>query len=452
MSFISALILYSSSLLFGYLLATSIGLKNFWEKFSTGWLLGTGLMTYVSFLAYDVLGWRFTPTYTLVELVILVTICVAVSVYYQKFSLAQAKDEMRRHMARWQQLSKDKVILLLLLMILVPLIFTTVQNIHWPVLDWDALALYDFRAKVIAQTGGLEDGIIRGYFLHYPLYTSLLHAYSYMFGTDSARTWYTLFYLISIVTFYQLLLRHTPQKQALLGAFLLAVSPRIFQHSQMTYTNLPHAMYLAFGYMYLWEWWHGGRRVDLLVGAALIAFSTWVRLTEPLWIPAFGILVWGALKWRALAWQAVAAGIFIYVVRVPWIQYVAVHDHLFISNPFQIGQGFQFPNTLLALLTRLEEVTRFFWLSIYPLFSEYSPALVIGGLYLMYREKWVDLMEYAFFLLLVLFIFGGIFLFSFQFKGWQDIPDSAARMAMFLSPLALYLVMKSDLWQVTRPK
>src|SRR5688572_8898142 len=100
MSFISALILYSSSLLFGYLLATSIGLKNFWEKFSTGWLLGTGLMTYVSFLAYDVLGWRFTPTYTLVELVILVTICVAVSVYYQKFSLAQAKDEMRRHMAR----------------------------------------------------------------------------------------------------------------------------------------------------------------------------------------------------------------------------------------------------------------------------------------------------------------------------------------------------------------
>ena len=448
--FIASLFLYPASIVMGYLLGAIIGVKNFWERVSVGWLLGTSVSTYLFFLLYAYAGWRYTWVYTILLFVGLNAFLLILAVVTKRFSLSRFRTEMRSHFQRWHKLRNNTVILVLIGMIAIPVAFAFAQNIHWPVVDWDALALYDFRAKVFAMSGGMDDGIIRGYFLHYPLYTSLLHTFSYVFGIQASKMWYTMFYVATLLVFYSLLQRHTTQRYALLGTFFLAISPRIFQHAQMAYTNLPHAVFLALGYLYLWEWWRKGDKVDVILGATLIMASTWVRLTEPLWMPSLLMLTLGLLKWRRQVGLIIISAILIVILRMPWTAFVAYHDHLSIANPLQIGQGLQLPNNIWELLVRVPEVNTFFWISIFPLFAGYVYPMVISGLYLLYKERWKDLWEYLWMIFFLLFIFAGIFLFSFQFKGWQLIPDSAARMAMFLIPLSIYLVMKSELWLVPK--
>lgn len=452
MSFLTALFIYPISFAVGWLLGTVIGVKNFWERMSLGWLLSTSLLSYTYFLLYAYAGWRFTWLNTTVLFVGSVVGLSVLLVGVKKYSWQQFRVEIQNHVRRWRQLPQRQTVLILTSLVAVPVLFTFILNLHWPVMDWDALALYDFRAKVFTMSGGMEDGIPRGYFLHYPLYTSMLHMFSYLYGIQSARTWYSLFYVCSLAVFYELLQRHTSQKRALVGTLFLAISPRIFQHAQMTYTNLPHSMYVALGYIYLMEWWRQGKRVDLLVGAALVAASTWVRLTEPFWLPAVVMILAGLLRWSRQWWLAVLAVALMILVRFPWTNFVAQQDHLSITNPLQIGAGLQLPTNPLLWVSRLGEVNTFFWASIYPLFDDFVPALIISSLYLLYKEKWRQLIEYGVFALMVLFIYAGIFVFSFQFKGWQLIPDSAARMSMFLLPVSLYLIMKSDLWLVPRSK
>ena len=69
------------------------------------------------------------------------------------------------------------------------------QNYFWPVSDWDALALYDFRGKVVAETGSFIDGIKLGYFYQYPPFTSLLHTTLYVLNFDRVKVWYSLLYV-----------------------------------------------------------------------------------------------------------------------------------------------------------------------------------------------------------------------------------------------------------------
>lgn len=454
MSLIISILLYTSIFIIGYLLMSLLSVKNMWEKLAVGWLIATNALTYVYFLLYSVFNFRFTTINLVILLIVIAMLLLLLTKFKKNEVQITFKDELDLHFKKLHGLKKEKVTLVLIFLVLIPIFIGFLLNLHWPVMDWDALALYDFRAKVISTTGGLEDGISRGYFLHYPLYTSLLHTFSYLFNLESARVWYSFFYLCSLVAFYELLQRHVSQKQALIGTFFLAISPRIYQHSQMTYTNLPHAMYLALGYIYLGEWWRKGNKTDVIIGSILIAASTWVRLTEPLWIPALGILLLGALKWRTKQQiiYSFASALLIVCLRFPWTTYVAHHDKLSITNPLQIGGGLQISSDHAVLLTRIVEVYNFFMISVIPVFKEYTPALMIAGFYILYKKRWHELTEYLFFFLLLLYIYAGIFLFSFQFKGWQEIPDSATRMAMFLIPIIIYLIMKSELWSTIQRK
>jgi len=445
---LAALFLYGTIILSGYFFATQIGVKRELEKIGVGILVATYSITFFAFLLYS----YFAVRYTLINLIILILVVLSITSIPFFLSLKKNNIKFKINLDLLSNQLKSLIpkydVLFLIFLVSIPVTFTCIQNIHWPVVDWDAVALYDYRAKVFSISGGMEDGISRGYFLHYPLYTSLLHTFSYLFNLETVRTWYSIIYIATLFIFYELLKRNVSTKRALIGVFLLAISPRIFQHSQMTYTNFPHAVYLSLGYIYLCEWFKKGEKLDIFIGGLLVAGSMWIRLTEPLWLPTLLIILVGIWK-RKSQWKiSLFTILLILFLRQPWTSFVKLHDQLDISNPLQIGVGLQLPTNPNDYLIRFKEVSYFFFSSVYPLFSQYVPSLVIASLYALYKEKWHEVFEYLNFLLLVLFIFSGIFLFSFQFNGWKDIPDSAARMSMFLLPLSVYLIMKSDLWSI----
>lgn len=448
MAFLSSLILYGTLFFAGFVWAGVLGVKNKIEKTGIGFLLSTYFVTYVSFLLYRYAQVR----YTLQNTIILYLGVMLVTVLFTRIFKSSGLPKISLKTTDLEKIFKNERTISLLCLICIPIGFAFLQNIHWPVVDWDAIALYDYRAKVFVITGGMEDGIKRGYFLHYPLYTSLLHTYTYLFGMQSVRLWYSFLYISAAFVFYSLLRRKVSRNRALLGVILFVISPRIFQHAQMTYTNFPHAVYLSLGYIYLWEWLRLGKISDLYIAGLVIAGSMWVRLTEPLWIPSIALIILGLVK-RPSQWKEcvfVVASLF--ALRHPWTSFVEVQDKLNISNPLQIGNGLQLPSNPFTYVSRFVEVISFFKISVYPLFSEYVPALFLASMFALYHEKWDEVFEYISFLGLVVFIFIGVFIFSFQFKGWQEIPDSAARMAMFLIPIATYLIAKSDLWILPKRK
>src|SRR5690606_36372601 len=108
-----------------------------------------------------------------------------------------------------------------------------------------ALALYDYRAKVKAVEGSMQQGPSLGYFFQYPPYTSLLHVFSYIFSIDRPKIIYSCLYLSFLITFFALLRRSNTSSIALTGTLLLAIDTFVFRHSTMAYTNLPYVIFLS---------------------------------------------------------------------------------------------------------------------------------------------------------------------------------------------------------------
>jgi len=127
-------------------------------------------------------------------------------------------------------------------------------TIYYPVYVWDALALYDFRAKIIAQTGFFVQ--VAGnftYFAQYPLLTSLTHTIIYLFGGNNPQFTYSIYYVSFAVIFFSLINKESGRLIALIASLFLVTSPEIFQHSIIAYTNLPYTILYVVGVLYLYK-------------------------------------------------------------------------------------------------------------------------------------------------------------------------------------------------------
>ncbi len=342
------------------------------------------------------------------------------------------------------------------------------QNYFWPVTDWDALALYDFRARVVAETGSFADGIQLGYFFQYPPFTSLLHTSLYVVGFERAKIWYSLLYISLIGVFYALLRKHTSQSLSLLGAVVLAVNPLILEHATMAYTNLSHTLFLSLGVLYILDWFRHRAVSTLLLGSVLVMGSTWVRMSEPFWIIPLLLLVFIIIfslikKYSVLHSVASGVGIvWIYMGRQIWPGFVAqlhppqpaapANPDLALRIPV-IGMFVPYMRALSSLqpsfiLQRLWEVWSYSTVYIFPVFSIYlMPALVLAFFDLPRKQLytwmlWATLSAYLLLLLV------GTFVFSLFDNSWSAIGGSANRMSMFLIPLTIFAVSSSHSLQV----
>ncbi len=329
---------------------------------------------------------------------------------------------------------------LLCLSIFAVLLLSFVLATYFPVNVWDALALYDFRGKIIAETGYFVQ--IAGqfdYFAHYPLLTSLTHAVVYLSGGSNPQFTYPLYLASLSLIMFSGIRRFAKRPIALIATLVVVMTPQFFEHSTIAYANLPYAVYYVVGILYLFFSIREDRLDYLLLASVLIGLSTWARSAEPFWITGIIIVTIFSLYKKSLY------PLFSYlpgflIIQQPWRIYLA---SLYGGHYSTLGQFSYSANAVLNFITfqRIIEVAAYIYRNIIlswgPIILLFLIALLIDfKRALRGRNKIILLILTLNFLAL----FGGVYLFSVTINEWREIPDSARRMAMFFIPLLIFYI------------
>jgi len=459
MSVLLSLVLFFLIWLSGALLAVLVKTKSFIEVLGLGFILGTFMFT-LSLIFYH----SFTGSPINVQAVFIVSggMTLLLSPFIPRLLILS-----RQSQSILKKISRMSLAIKIVIGILFTLVFiSAIQNFFWPITDWDAMALYDFRAKIVAETGSFSLGRELGYFYQYPPFTSLLHTSVYVLGFQRAKIWYSFLYGSFLLVFYSLSRKQTSPSLSLSATLALAVNPLIAEHAIIAYTNLAYTMFLGLGIVYLWQWFTTRDSQSVILGGVLVAASCWSRSSEPFWL--VGVMLLVGIAFLAMKHKIIKSFIFsilgallIFWLRTVWPHFTApflatvieqiepVSEDGTASQMFSQIAGLTgyfkiFARIDLAtFVERFVEVSKYFYNNVASVFALYFfPGMILLFFDIkskQYRSllRWMTTIDYVF------LIFLGTFLFSFSFDSWNEIGGSANRMSMFLIPLFIFSIFTS---------
>jgi hypothetical protein len=285
-----------------------------------------------------------------------------------------------------------------------------VMSFRMPVTSWDAVTLFDYRAKIILDTGSIKETLTRASIIDYPLFTTLAHWWIYTTGLSTPMPLYPVIFSSFLIICFGLFRRITGRTPALLGTLILAFSPKLFDQSLVAYSNMPYSVYLILGASYIYFWTKHKQFTDLLLG---ILFS----LTS-LWIRGFPFLL-------------VQICLIIVNLRIPKKTiYLAIFLLLLLSAKI----------TLPLNITLLLGIIDFLKWSI---FQYYIYYWLLFGLTLIYwykttrREIYWPLLISGYLALLFL----GTYVYALRDPNYAEIPDAIQRTAMFINPAIVWFAL-----------
>ena len=428
---------------FGYLLCMVLVKEmHLLERLGLSFLLGFGVFTLLMF-CYSTLGLRITTQSTLLVL----AICIFYLFVFLKLFKRRVSLNPVGFIKSFLSFSKLEKIIVLVLAALGTgsLIIST----YFPVHVWDALALYDFRAKIIAEQGFYTQ-IVKNfwYFDGYPLYTSLSHTLVYIFRGTNPQFLYSLMYISFIFIFYSNLREFVDRKISLIISLLLATTPTIFDHSTFAYTNLPYTIFLATGSIYLFIWFTKKKPIGyLILAAVLTGLSTWTRNPEPFWILNIFILVFLSIyKFKKYFSPTLIYVICFLSIRGPWklVNFYQLIDSGAVKTSPVTSEVGAYATTLLETTfnqVRISEVAVFIYQNVivswFPVFFLFLFCIFINFKGFIKKANTLFLATIILYFVLLLY---GTYIFSFNNSTWSAIPDSARRMAMFFIPLMIFYI------------
>jgi hypothetical protein len=426
------------SIIFIILITIGIGLPlTLWidPKHSTvgrlglSYLLGIGLFTFVMYLS-NMAGFKLTA----INIILLFLLFAVPLLFFLRKEITTFYTGLKSQTKNLRFTFLEKIVLWASGFFITS---SFINTVYWPIYAWDALTLYDFRAKVFALTGFIRDSISiqGGQFLGYPLLTSLSHSIVYLLGGNNPQFLYSMFYLSFGLVFYFLVRELINRDLSLIITLLVLTIPQIFAQSALPYTNLPYVTYLSLGSIYLY---FGIKKKDFglfIISALLIGLSTWVRAAEPFWLSCIVLAAAGSIfvkKWLwPVAYIAIAGSI-----MLPWRTLLATY-HVNGANAVtqivtasqSVAQNFQYS----ILKSTFEFIMANVVKAYLPYFVLFGAVLVIKSV--LKSKDW-------FFILLIFFdlalTFAGTLLF-FRFVSYgRNIPDSLTRMAMFIPILIVF--------------
>lgn len=342
----------------------------------------------------------------------------------------------------------DRRIKIIFLPIFVVIILSFIINTFWPPITWDALTLYDFRAKLFASGHNLIDladnvGSSLSYYYDYPPTTSYAMALSYILKQNSMYI-YTGFFVSLLICFYYCLKRITTANNSAFFTLVLASAPIIFSHSMMAYTNLPYAITFSLGVLYLALFWLKKEHKFLIVGMLLCALTVWIRTKEPFYLIPATITLWPVLIIRSKKTLIAYVLLFILllVMKIPWSSFTA--SQMSIAQKIQQTNVSPNPvseisqNKIYFSMQRLIEVLTFSKQAT----DIYQPLIIILLITLLLNIK--HAIKNLFIPLVVVLslgvMIGGIYIFSMSNSWWKNIPDSVRRMMVFIVPLIIFYI------------
>lgn len=429
--------------IFGLLLSTLlVSRMHLLERVGISFLLGFGIFTLLMF-CYSTLGLRITLQSTIAALIFGIFFMTVIGVVFKRKIYINLSGLIKSIVG----LSWFEKTLVLLITSLV--IASLVITIYFPVYIWDAIALYDFRAKIIAQLGFYTQ-IANNfwYFGGYPLFTSLSHTFVYLFGGKNPQFLYTLMYLSFILIFYSSLRQLVVRKIALMSTCILATTPVFFDHSTFAYTNLPYSIFLSLGTVLLFVWFAKNKSTGYLILAALMTgLSTWTRSTEPFWIiNILLLLILAFYKYKKYLISFFVYILSFFLIREPWsvINYYILNDPGIQKTPIVVDEAKYYSSIIFHTTfnwDRIIEVSVFLYKNVitswYPLIFLFIFCLVISFKGIFTKLSSLFLLVILTYLLCLSF---ATYVYSIGIPYWNTIPDSARRMSMFFIPLLIFYV------------
>ena len=254
---------------------------KFWERLALSYGLGFAFLTLAMFFL-NVVGIKFSLLNTLV---------LVSGIFFVLLGYLMKKNWTARFLLRkihlFQRIKKvvsslsifEKIIVSLLCFF----IFSNIViGVYWPVYWSDALTVYDFRAKLLAQTlffpraAALNIEYPEAVF-SYPPMTSLVHTWLYLWGWANPKIFYSLLLVCLATIFYYSLRDHSPRYHCLIFTLILITVPHLYTHATCAYTNFPFAFYFSVATLYLYRWMTEEKGGFLVLAGIFMGLSSWVR-------------------------------------------------------------------------------------------------------------------------------------------------------------------------------
>lgn len=433
-----SLFIFISILIFGFLVVLLFTQKiNLFEHLSLSFLFGLGLISYLIFI-FSFFDWEINLFKILLLIVFVNLILFFVIFRAKKLKINKVQNFCIR------TFNKRSFLGCIFILLTVFFVFTvTVNNLYWPVSDWDALALYDFRARVFVETGEILKMFPTSWYYSFPLFNSISHAIFYFGETANPMFIYTFLYVSFIVCFYFLLRRNISDQLSLFFSCVLSFSFPLFSHAQISYTNLPYTVFLSLGFLYLYDWISNNTEGSLSISIIFVCLSTWTRYLEPLWFVILIIVFVHSIK-QSKAQIFLAYLIALLIYRFPWSFFQSKFGSYFPST------GSLIQNYTLLLLDNLSlmkmiGIMKYVW----NYFIKEEISLLVSYLILLvinYKKYWEkNLYSLMFVLGSVIVVFLGSYIFSIKesAKDFTQMGDSLSRLSMFLIPILLFFIAKN---------
>ncbi len=178
------------------------------------------------------------------------------------------------------------------LIMIVTTIIVFAITILWPISEWDALTLYDFRGRLYAE--GLNFSDVQkiddydlynaGYYFSYPPSTSLIHASFYVLGSNLPQIIYPAIFVSFVLFFFISIYKYVNFDIAFIISGLLMMTNIFVSHASVPYTNLPFTYFYFISSILLIEYLFDKKDNKLILSALFLAGSSWMRSVEPFYI------------------------------------------------------------------------------------------------------------------------------------------------------------------------
>ena len=265
------------------------------ERIGVAYGLGFGLLTLVMLLL-NLLGIKFSLANT--SILCISVIIVGSMLYWKRKKWSY---HWLAELPRWLKRMGKTVGSLSIFerIVLGFLIFFGISNLitaaYWPVCWWDALAVYDLRARVLAETQSFPEAALKvidpAYLFYYPPMTSLVHAWLYLWGWANPKVFYSLLFISLAIIFYYSVRDYGPGYHCLLFTLILVSTPSLYSHATSAYINFPFAFYFSVGTLYLYRWMSTSKKGFLTLAGLFLGLSSWVRQESIVFFLGYGVVL-----------------------------------------------------------------------------------------------------------------------------------------------------------------
>lgn len=399
------------------------------EKLGLSYLVGVGLFTFLLFILYT-FGVRFTIENSITVYIVTTLILLIANLKFGRLKLQKLSIDFGLETPLEKMLAG--IILVIFLSVLT-------SSFYWPISSWDSIALYDYRSKIFYQTGGMNALVNLSYDLVYPLLTSLAQYWMYIFGSTSAMPIHASFYVFYVISSFAIFKRFSSTVFSLIFALFIALSPELFLHGHLAYTNLPFSIFIVLGSVYVYLFTKSHNYSDLIISAISIGLSTWSRTTEPFWmIPLWTVLLFSLINKKII--PSIIYMIIFFCIQLPWRNFHPGNLSQVAYNPvFDISNN----ATYLAYhinLKVISSIISFLWINV---FKYYLIFFIIPILLVLKKIINKDLHD-LYYPLMLLGYFGiliaGTYVFALTQSYWDQIPGSAMRMMLFWPQLSIFFL------------